>query len=495
MKYRLVGLAALAIMVTVAVAAAQVDSQSTTQRVHQHLTARQPDAGCSCDGSQLCTHLPLVLIDTGGQEIPGKASGQTDAFGETINTLAPDGRDVIEVSFQVIDNPDRNNHPTDQPALSTTAEIRIRGHSSRHFEKSPYQLDFVDENGEAAPAEVMGMAAHSEWVLNGPYLDKSLVRNYMWYNISGEVMEWAPNVRYCELIINGDYRGLYLLVETITNGENCRLNLSSTEQNVKTAGYLLRGDRTTQEDLGGQRDIYSYLERMFTLRTDILIKYPGRASLTDSLRKQIELDYAAFEKALYSYDYNTNAYGYENFIDTDNFVDYFLLNEFSLNVDAGRYSTYLYKDMSGKYKLAVWDFNNACDNFPTDSLTPDQLNMSSHTWYYMLCKSEDFVQRILTRYDQLRQTVLSESYLMNYIDDTLEYLGPAVERNNQRWEEAMTQWEPLSPVSRNLYSHEEAVAQLKEWLYVRGIWLDENIHTLQQNCHPSHNKTDNHWTD
>lgn len=492
MKYRVIGtLAAVLMLLTVLLTSAWSD-EGPANRVHQHLTARQPDAGCDCDGSELCTHLPLVLIDTGGQEIPGKVTGQTDDFGETINTLAADGRDVIDVSFVVVDNQTRNNHPSDEATLTTTAQIRVRGHSSRLFEKSPYQLDFVDENGEAAPAAVMGMPAHSEWVLYGPYLDKSLVRNYMWYNIAGEVMEWAPNVRYCELILNGEYRGLYLMVETITDGEDCRLNLSTTEQNVKTTGYLLRGDRTTQEDLGGQRDIYTYLERMLTLRTDILIKYPGRSSLTQELRQEIELDYAAFEKALYSYDYDTDDYGYWNYIDVDNFVDYFLINEFSLNVDAGRYSTYIYKDLSGKFKLAVWDFNNACDNFPTDPLTPDQINMVSHTWYFMLCKSEGFVERLLDRYDELRASVLNETYLLNYIDETLAYLGPAVERNNQRWNDAMTQWEPLTPVERNLHSHEEAVDQLKEWLYERGIWLDENIHTIRQNCHPSRTKVYDH---
>lgn len=492
MKYRVIGtLAAVLMLLTVLLTSAWSD-EGPANRVHQHLTARQPDAGCDCDGSELCTHLPLVLIDTGGQEIPGKVTGQTDDFGETINTLAADGRDVIDVSFVIVDNQTRNNHPSDEATLTTTAQIRVRGHSSRLFEKSPYQLDFVDENGEAAPAAVMGMPAHSEWVLYGPYLDKSLVRNYMWYNIAGEVMEWAPNVRYCELILNGEYRGLYLMVETITDGEDCRLNLSTTEQNVKTTGYLLRGDRTTQEDLGGQRDIYTYLERMLTLRTDILIKYPGRSSLTQELRQEIELDYAAFEKALYSYDYDTDDYGYWNYIDVDNFVDYFLINEFSLNVDAGRYSTYIYKDLSGKFKLAVWDFNNACDNFPTDPLTPDQINMVSHTWYFMLCKSEDFVERLLDRYDELRASVLNETYLLNYIDETLAYLGPAVERNNQRWNDAMTQWEPLTPEERNLHSHEEAVDQLKEWLYERGIWLDENIHTIRQNCHPSRTKVYDH---
>ena len=492
MKYRVTSVLALCGMLFLLLVFIVLSGEETHNRVHQHLTARQPDAGCDCDGSELCTHLPLVIIDTRGQEIPGKATGETDDFGETVNTLAEDGRDVINASLSVIDNSDRNNHPSDEVALVTETEIRVRGHSSRLFEKSPYQLKFVDEKGEDAPAEVMGMSAHNEWVLYGPYLDKSLVRNYMWYNISGEIMEWAPNVRYCEVILNGEYRGLYLMIETISDGEDCRLNLSDSEQNMKIAGYLLRGDRTTEEDLESIRDIYSYLERMLTLRTDILIRYPKRTNLTEEMRREIELDYAEFEKALYSYDYDTDEYGYWNYIDVNNFVDYFLINEFSINADAGRYSTYLYKDMTGKYKLAVWDFNNACDNYPADPLPPYGLEMNSHTWYFMLCKSEDFVERVMKRYEELRSTVFSEDYLMNYIDETLEFLGPAMERNNQRWNEAITQWEPLSPVSRNVYSSEEAVQQLKEWLRERGDWLDENIHALRQYCHPSRNKVYDH---
>lgn len=274
------------------------------------------------------------------------------------------------------------------------------------------------------------------------------------------------------------------MVETITAGDDCRLELSATTQNLKDTGYLLRGDRTTKEDLDGIRDIYSYLERMLSSRTDILIKYPRRSALTEELRKEIELDFAEFEKARYSYDYDTDDYGYWNFIDVDSFVDYFIINEFCFNSDAGRYSTYIYKDMSGKYKLAVWDFNNACDNYPENEMYPDRITMHSRYWFFMLCKSEDFVERILERYDELRRTVLSETYLLHYIDDTLSYLGPAAERNTQHWNEAITEWEPLSPASRNAYSTEEAAQQLKDWLYVRGLWLDKNFHTIQQYCHP-----------
>ena len=488
MKYRIGALVMVVVMLASTAIATLADQETTTNRVHQHRTARQPDAGCDCGGSGLCTHLPLVLINTNGQTIPGTATGQVDAYGESINTLAPDGRDVVDVELSIIDNQDRNNHPTDTPTASTISEIRVRGHASRLFEKSPYRLNFVDENGEDNPVEVMGMPAHSDWVLYGPYLDKSLVRNYMWYNISGEVMEWAPNVRYCELIIDGDYKGLYLMVETITDGDDCRLNLSDTVYGTSVTGYLLRGDRTTDEDVDSIRDVYTYLERTLTISTDISIRYPKRSVLTEEMRQQIELDFAEFERALYSYDYDTSEYGYWNYIDEDSFVDYFLLNEFSLNMDAGRYSTYIYKDMSGRYKLAVWDFNNACDNFPTDPVSPYQLEMENHTWFLMLCRSPRFVGKVLARYQELRKTVLSEAYLENYIDETLAYLGPAIERNTRRWEKAVTEWEPLTPVDRNSYSTQEAADQLKRWLIERGHWLDNNIHTLQQYCHESRNK-------
>ena len=162
MKYKLGVFVMLAVMLASAVIATAVDQETTSNRVHQHLTGRQPDAGCDCDGSELCTHLPLVVIRTNGQAIPGTNTGEMDAYGESISTLAPDGRDVVDVELAIIDHQGRNNHPTDQPTASTISEIRVRGHASRLFEKSSYRLNFVDESGEDAPIEVMGMAAHSD---------------------------------------------------------------------------------------------------------------------------------------------------------------------------------------------------------------------------------------------------------------------------------------------------------------------------------------------
>lgn len=492
MKYKLMGGAMALLVLVCALAASALEAEEGPARVHQHLSSRGPDAGCGCDGAELCTHLPLVIIDTGGQEIPGAPNGEEDDYGEELYTTAEDGTDFINVQVAVIDNQDGNNHPSDTPDFTTASQFRIRGHASRHFEKSPYLLKFINEDGEDNPISVMGMGAHNEWVLNGPYLDKSLIRNYLCYNLAGEIMEYAPNVRYCELIVDGDYRGLYLMLESITSGDDCRLNLRSDVRDSSITGYLLRLDRTVEEEVGSTRDIYTYMERMIFVRDDEAIRYPGKNRLTEELAREIELEYSAFEKTLYSYDYDTEGYGYWNYIDVDNFADYFIINEFTRNVDSGRYSTYLYKELGEKYKLCVWDFNNAMDNFPDDEITTENFALSDRVWYDMLFRDEEFAERVIERYWELRRTVFSDAYLNRYIDETLEWLCPAIDRNTQRWRESIEEWEPLIPEERNVYSQEEAVDQVRHWLHERGEWLDENIDALQAKAHPSRNHAYNH---
>ena len=84
----------------------------------------------------------------------------------------------------------------------------------------------------------------------------------------------------------------------------------------------------------------------------------------------------------YSYDFNNKKYGYKNYIDVDSFVSYFIIHELVVNYDAGSYSTYIYKDTSGKYKMCVWDFNNACDNYQEQSvMTVQHFEIQNKLWF------------------------------------------------------------------------------------------------------------------
>lgn len=177
--------------------------------------------------------------------------------------------------------------------------------------------------------------------------------------------------------------------------------------------------------------------------------------------------------------------------DKGNTVDYFILNEFTCNYDAGWLSTYIYRDVRGKYKMCIWDFNSACDNYSHPVAEPQHFELQYNVWYYMLSKDERFINAVIDRYRELRQGILSDEYLCAYIDDVTAWLGDAVERNFSVWGYTLEK-DMLSPAWRNPHSHAAAVAQMKRFCIERGAWMDENIDILRQYSHESKNKKFNH---
>ncbi len=487
MKYSIIGIFAAIIMVFAVFAAANLDSETNSNRYHQHIESRQPYEGCSCDGSELCTHLPLVLIETEGNTIPGEPI--TDEFGNELGYVTTDeNEEMVSSKISVISDETKNHHPSDEPDLESNILIRIRGNSSRYFDKKNYLIRLTDENGNYQNKEMLGMDSHYEWALHGPYLDKSLIRNYMWYNIAGEFMEYAPNVRFCEVIIDGRYQGLYVMTETITNGDNCRVNISEPVDGTDKTGYVLRLDRGSHTQI---RNIETFTNYTYRNLQNFDIEYPRSGKLTPELAKAIAQDFSDFEKSLYSYDYDTENYGYSHNINVQSFADYFIINEFTSNYDAGWLSTYIYKDIGGKYNMVIWDFNSSCNNYAAYAFPAEGFQMQNVVWYFMLMKDEHFDDEIINRYKKLRETYLSDEYLNQYIDDTVAYLGDAVERNFEVWENTF-EMDMLKPSERNIKSHEEAIEQMKDFISKRGAWLDENIEVITQYGHESKNKKFNH---
>lgn len=489
MKYKVYGIISICLALVIIATSLWFSKSEKKERYHQHLMA-EPKAACSHSDELFCTHLPLIQIDTGGVAIPGKVYN-----GDYLNpTVTEDGKTEIICDIQLTDHETANNHMQDPATVVSRAYINVRGKSSRDFDKTGYSIRLVTESGENNPQALARMDLHHEWILHGPFLDKTLLRNYMWYNIGGEIMDYAPNVRFCEVIINGEYMGVYVLAENITAGENgTRLNLSVDKKDNSFAGYLLRMDVGSNNPLKNI-DTFSVYSKRFRNKVDIV--YPGASNLTPEIAENIRQDFSAFEKTIYSFDYDNNTYGYKTMIDVDSFVDYFILNEFTTNYDAGWLSTYIYKDVDGKFKMCIWDFNSSCDNYQEQAIAPKGFNFQYCVWYAMLMKDEDFNERIISRYHALRKTYLNEEYLNQYIDDTVAYLGDAVARNFEKWGYTFAKDHALlTPVERNLHSHQEAVAALKSNISARGSWMDKNIHTLRQYSAESKVKKYNEHTD
>ena len=484
MQKRIIGFIAwaLALVVSFGVMFFQQEDQD---RYHQHLEAAEKQP-CSHTDNELCTHLPLVQIDTAGKEIPGLPI--YDENKKRTYTLTEDGKEELLCDIKITDSQEKNNHISDEPDITSKVKIRVRGNSSRQFDKKGYKLTLVTDTEENNPQAVMGMDSHHEWMLHGPFLDKTLIRNYLCYNLAGEIMGYAPNVRFCEVVMNGEYLGLYLMTESITAGEDgTRLDVSVDKKDNTYSGYVLRLDRGSDSVLKNIDPFSIYSQRISNGHINIV--YPGNANLSEELSESIRQDFSNFEHMLYTFDFDNSEYGYSKTVDVDSFVNYFLLNEFTCNYDAGTFSTYIYKGTDGKFHMCVWDFNNAFDNYQEQAVDRKIFTLQECLWYFMMIKDEDFTDALIARYRKLRETYFSEAYLNNYIDETIAYLGPAIDRNFEKWGYSFTSdHNQLYPIDRNLRSYDEAVAQLKGFIAERGSWMDENIEILRQYSAPSKTK-------
>ena len=495
MKYRLISLITVVLMIAIAVAAQ--DFQPAENRYHQHREAVKYTPCTTHGDEQFCTHLPLFNIVT-DEPIP-----EPYLYDENGEILRNDkdrlvvNNEMVTASVEFFTNPHGNNHLTDEPDVSEKALFRIRGNSSRHFEKKSYLLKFTKENGiDGLDVSLDGMASDNTWVLHGPILDKTLLRNYLCYNITGEVMDFVPQVRFCELFLNGEYQGVYVLTEKIKYDADGRCNITKTDPDLAETSFILcldTGDADPDHLLNTFFD-YTGKRGLSNRRTEHFeIVYPND-TLTQAQKEYIGSEISHLEKALYSFDSADSKLGYPAYLDVNSFVDFFVLNEFMMNADAGCLSTYFCKDLRGKISIIGWDYNNTFNNYFTD-LLEDEDFYSSNKWYACLLRDRRFVEQVVERYRELRKTILSDEYLENYIAQAVEYLGPAIDRNNERWGYTFTpefnkenRDHVLLPLERNPSSYDEAIAQMVDAIRTHGRFLDENIEVLYARCHASTNK-------
>lgn len=499
MKYRWIF--ALAITAALVLSVFVSGMEPERNRYHQHLEAAEK-APCTDHGEDVfCTHLPLMEITTDGP-VPDPFVNTTD---NTWLSSKVRNYETVAATVRYFDSETENNHLTDDPVVKERALFRTRGASSRIFDKKNYLLKFTEEDmvtGLDVP--LSGMTPDNSWALHGPFLDKTLIRNYLCYNLAGEMMEYAPNCRFCELFVNGEYMGLYLLVEKITYNENGRINVTKTDPKLAVTSYIIQVDRGATDELHSLETFgsYSYLSKPnYSDRhgnTEVL--YPGD-SLTQSQHDYITSDFSRFEKAIFSFDYNDPDRGYRQYIDTQSFIDFFLINEFTLNYDAPYLSTYLYKDVSGKLKMCVWDFDAAFDYYQYSYISPETFLIQGTMWFKYLFKDKIFVDQVLERYIDLRQRFFNEEYIFQYIDDTVAYLGPAIERNYEKWGYSFNStyngvdYDYLEPESRNVRSFDQAIQQIKDTITLRLNHMDNNLDRLYSLCHVSMNKRYNHVTE
>ena len=234
-KNRLAGIFSIVLMLFFCIAAAMLYGKNHMVEIHDSYAEELPAApveenplkGIREDFTlteEFSTHLPIVILDMGGEEPPINTYYQKEHEKSAVGLYVPiEGLDpYVEGTISILENEGGMNTLKDEPVLTSQIRIKRRGNTSMYYEKAQWTVKTVTESGQDNDVDVLGMGAEHTWILNGSMYDKSMLRNYLAYSISSKILNSTPDSRYCEVVIkNGDsytYQGVYLMLESVEQG-------------------------------------------------------------------------------------------------------------------------------------------------------------------------------------------------------------------------------------------------------------------------------------
>lgn len=419
------------------------------------------------------SNLPIVVINTFGQTIPDDPK--------------------IVAHMGIIDNGFGNrNYLTDSfNSYNGNIGIELRGSWSQTFPQKQYGFETLDSLNVEIDTTVMGMPAESDWILHAPYNDKTCMRNVLVYDIANKTGHYASRTRFCELVVNNEYSGIYVMMEKIKRDAN-RVDISKllptdTAGADLTGGYIIKIDKVTGSGGAGWNSFYAGVPGT---PIQFQYEYPDDDEIVPQQMTYIRSYVDSFERALAAPWFLNADSGYKKFIDLPSFVDYFILNETCKNVDAYRISTFLYKQKitkGGKMLIGpAWDYNIGFRNadYCEGELTTGwqyQFNAICGApgfnnvpfWWGKMMQDTAFTNTLKCRWNYLRSTTLHVDTLWNQVDSIAAVLDEAKNRHFIKWPILGVQtWANPAPIPAD-YAGE--ISSMKSWMLSRLLWLDANM--------------------
>jgi hypothetical protein len=409
----------------------------------------------------------------------------------------PEDRDVyVDMAFMVFEPGEAAAALSDAPALATRAGYHLRGQSSAMFEQAPYRVELWNNASEDADHPLLGMPADADWALIGPFVDRSLIRNAFVYDLGRDLGLAAPRYAFAEVYINyedrplapGDYQGIYMVVETIKNHPDrldlAQLDSTDVSPEALSGGYIFKFDWAVAEEPtlecsgaapiggGGFGGGNPPGAGAGTCWADLEVVDPEPLS---SAQAAWLTDYVqVFHDSLHEGTFEQ----YRELIDVGSFVDVFIVNELTRNLDAYTRSAYYFKERDQPLSAGpLWDFNLTLGvgfgtNLEVVGWQFEQRRAASD-WYRILGVDPAFLALVSARWAELRQTLLSEAQLEQRIDALTEPLEAAAVRDFERW--------PVALVSEGIFqiptepTWDGQVQVIRDWLGERIAWLDSQL--------------------
>ena len=409
----------------------------------------------------------------------------------------------IPVQMEIFDNGSGQlNQVSSTPTISTVAGVEFRGSTSQAdfyflpgLVKKPYGIElWTDSTGvKAKKLSLLQMPEETDWVLNASYNDRSFMRDFIAQSLAGRIGLLHSKAKFVELIINDEYRGVYVLMEKVKQGKN-RVPISDlypTENagDDVTGGYLLKIDKSSGSPSTTWKSNYTS-GITATQKCEFQIEYPQYGIITQQQLVYIRDYINNWEKKLMTEDMNDPKASFRDYMDVSSFVNYFILNEVTRNVDGYRLSTYLYKDkesLGGKIKMGpAWDFNIALGNadylngWKTDGFVYKAMENDGGKndywqvpfWWNKLMQDASFRKALATRWKTVRSSFLNTNTLFATIDSAQVALKDPLTRNFQKYPLMGKKIWPNYYVGATL---SDEVNWLKNWIQARLVWLDAQM--------------------
>lgn len=416
------------------------------------------------------SNLPIVVIETdGGVNIPDEPK----VLGTMKIIWHQDGSRNYMTD---IDNPEYLNY-------NGRIGIERRGSSSQTYvNKKPYAIETLqDDNVTNNNVSIFNMPDENDWILNSLAFDQTGMRDFLAYELSETIGQYASRRQYCEVVINGDYKGLYVFMEKIKPDKG-RVNIEKMDPTCNsypevTGGYIVKADKTT----GGDPVAWT-MEGYgggwwggWGVSTDFILHYPKPADVTNTQKNYI---HNVFDDLAFVANQNNISIssGIPSVIDIPSFVDFMMIAEFSSNVDVYSLSTFFHKDRCGKLRAGpVWDYNLAFgyDAFGDRSkYNVWQFNNSDNNgpkFWKDLFDTDLFRCYMAKRWFELTEPGQPLNYerVCSRIDEIDLLIAEAIVRDNQRWNQ--------------MSQHSQYVNNMKNWIQQRINWLNSNIGS-EQGC-------------
>jgi len=420
--------------------------------------------------SEFSSHLPIMVLQTSVDLLPN--------------------RDVPTGSVIWYFDSCGENRLTDNPAtVFRHATANYRGAVSLTFPQKPYKLSlYNDASGFFEPLyhSFFGLSPLSEWVLRPPYADKSLLRDWYAYELAATVLNWQPRGGMVQVFLQDgpsgmiEYQGVYFLSQYIPAAVDNELNLgtfslsSSEKIDFDGGGYLYQRDRATE-----------YSNFMFSFDNTVYrVMHPGRSEATSVQVAFLEEEISFFHNLLTrsgEYEFISNDdWDYESYIDVDSFINYFLVAELIKCLDAGLFSTYMYRPAGGKLVMGpLWDCDWSLGN---------QINAANFAYFSVfraplistLIRDEVFFNKVVQAWDEYRSSIWSDDKLFGLFDAMAEHLKEPAAQNALRWPRLYSGNTHIERARSQPFTNswEEEIEVTRSWLEKRLAWLDESIPKL-----------------